>query len=127
MGLTSTYEELEVTVDVVCRSNQPVQFDKLEAIFYAGSTPMSAATYVLTTDNKVGAYYAQEGHVEPPDIPAEQAFEIYEGYASVFVLSSANSNFGLLAPGSDRKVVVTLKRQGMTAYGPFTIQLPWPN
>ena len=125
-GLSSTYNEVEVTVDVACRSKQPVRFDQLQSVFYAGSKPMSAVSHILTKDDSVMAYYALEGQVEPPGVPAERMFEIRYGEGTRFVIASANSNFGLLVPGTDRKILVNLKRQGQTAYGPFTIQIPWP-
>ena len=86
---------------------------------------MSAGTYILKEDAVV-ATYALEEDATTPNVAAEGVFEIEYGYASRFVLSSANSNFGLLAPGSPRNVVVTLHSQGQVLHGPFTIDLPWP-
>lgn len=128
MGATysPSYHEVEVTVVVGSRSRQPVRFDALTAVFHAAGKPMSAETMILTKDDTIEARYSLDGGTTPPPVEPQGVFELNYGEGTTFVLSSANSNFGLLAPGTERSVLVTLTRGGQTAYGPFTIGLPWP-
>jgi len=121
----STSYEIEVIVVVGCRSKQSVRFDQLLAVFHANGKPMSAVTHVMAKEQSIMAYYTQMGQTEAPIVPPEGVFDLKYGEGVTFVLATANSNFGLLAQGTDRKVVVTLRQEGRTAYGPFDIALPW--
>lgn len=123
----STSYEVEVTVVVGCRSKQGLRFDQIQSVFYTGSTPQCGVTHVLEGDDSIIAYYSQSGQTDAPNISSQLVFELKYGEGMPVVLTTANSNYGLFAPGTDRKVVITLLLQEQTIYGPFDISLPWPN
>ena len=122
----STSHEIDGTVVVGCRSREGLSFDQIQSVFYAADKPWSGVTHVLDDDDSIMAYYSQKGMAGAPDVPSPRVFELKHGEGMPVVLATANSDYGLLVPGTDREVRVELRLKGKTVYGPFDIGLPWP-
>ena len=121
----SSFHETEMVVDLGNRGKGTISFDMLTAEFYASENLICGCTIVVADDDSVNCYYSTGENKEPPLVTEiKKLFSLPSGYATKFVLRSANSNFALFTPETPRKIVVTLVKDGAVIYGPFDIKIP---